>query len=128
MEAKFKWKAGAERKTPEGTPLAGVYETTYCCFDLEHSKNIGLADFLKRCNRNLYKHKDFFNSIRSTGGDLEYFIGWFTDKDSGETFDLELLQQMAELGIDLALCVYPQRENELEEGTKKDRGKGLGND
>lgn len=109
METKTKWKAGAARKTPTGIPLKGVYETTFCSFRLEHSKNIGLADFLKRCNHKLNKYKEFFDSIRSSGGNLEYFIGWFADKDSGETFDLELLQQVAELGIDLALCVYPIR-------------------
>ena len=106
IKAEFKWKAGTKRKTPRGRSLTGVYDSTYCCFELKHSKEVRLVDFLKRYNRKLYKQKDFFETIRSTGGKLEYFIGWFFDKDSGEIFDLELLKQLVELGIDLSLSVY----------------------
>lgn len=106
LKAMFKWKAGDKRITPQGKPLSGVYETTYCCFDLEHSPDILLADFLKQYNKKLYKHKSFLESVRSTGGDFGYYIGWFSGNMSGEIFDLELLKQLTELGIDLALSVY----------------------
>jgi hypothetical protein len=111
LKPQHKWKAGADRKTPKGTPLKGVYETTYCTFRLKHSKKIDLADFLKYYNKNLFKHKTFLKSIRSTGGKLEYFIGWFSDKDSGEVFDLELLEQLVELKIDLSIAVYEADRN-----------------
>jgi len=106
LEPQHKWKAGAERKTPKGKPLTGVYEKSFCTFRLKHGKNIELADFLKGYTKKLHKNKRFLKSIRSTGGKLEYFIGWFTDKDSGEVFDLELLEQLVKLGIDLSLAVY----------------------
>ncbi len=38
------------------------------------------------------------------------YIGWFTDFNSGEVLDWRLLQQCGDLGIDLALDVYGQRE------------------
>jgi hypothetical protein len=103
---KTKWQAGALRKTPDGESLPGVYSETYCCFELAHPKNVGLSEFLLRNNKKLFRYKDFLHSIRSTGGTLEYFVGWFADKDSGEVFELELLKQLAELGINLSLAVY----------------------
>ena len=106
LEPQNKWAAGAPRKTPKGTPLKGVYESSYCTFRLRPSKKIQLADFLKDFNKSLYKHKRFLKSIRSTGGKLEYFIGWFSNKDSGEIFDLELLGELVELGVDLSVAVY----------------------
>jgi hypothetical protein len=106
LKAKHKWKVGDNRKTPKGQSLKGTYETTYCLFDLQHSKKIGLADFLRKYNLKLYRHKEFLNSIRSTGGSLEYFVGWYSDQDSGEIFDLKLLNQLVELGMDLSIAFY----------------------
>lgn len=108
LEPQYKWAVGAARKTPKGTPLKGVYEASYCAFRLNPAKNVELVDFLKKFNKSLYKHKTFLRSIRSTGGRLEYFVGWFSNKDSGESFDLELLEQLVELGVDLSLAVYSQ--------------------
>ena len=106
LKAKHKGKVGMPRKTPKGTSLEGVYEYTYCTFGLKHPQKIGLEEFLKSCNEKFYKHKEYFDLINSTGGKLEYFIGWFFDRSSGETFDLELLRQLADLGIELGLNVY----------------------
>lgn len=114
LEAEFKWKAGEERKTPKGQILQGVNEESYCCFQLKPSRNTGLASFLKRNNKKLYRHKKFLDTIRSTGGKLEYFIGWFVDKDSGEIFDLELLKQLVDLGIDFSIAVYPDNKRDAE--------------
>lgn len=118
LNAEYKWKAGAERKTPTGQSLPGTYEATYCCFELMHAKRAGLTDFLKMNTRKLYKHREFLDSIRSTGGTLEYFIGWFADTDSGEIFDLELLNQFVELGINISIAVYPNNKREGRENGK----------
>ncbi|WP_256388442.1 hypothetical protein [Pandoraea sp. PE-S2R-1] len=37
---------------------------------------------------------------------MEFFIGWFSTGNTGETLDFELLKKLGELGIDLALDVY----------------------
>lgn len=103
MEAKIKWKVGNERKTPKGRSLIGKYEITYCVFDLEHSETMTLADFLRISNGKLYSHREFLKSIRESGGSLEYYIGWFSKGDSGETFDFELLKQLVDLGIELSI-------------------------
>jgi hypothetical protein len=106
LTAKYSWKAGDKRNKSNGQTLTNLHKYSYCSFRLKHSPKIGLAELLKDCNKDLYKNKRFLKSIRSTGGKLEYFIGWFSNKDSGEVFDLELLEQLVKLGIDLSLAVY----------------------
>ncbi len=106
LKATYKWKAGTGRKTPKGETLKGTHESTYCSFELQHPQKTGLSDLLKQFNNKLYQHRDFIKSIRVTGGSLEYFVGWYSNKDSGEIFDLELLTQLVELGIDLSIEVH----------------------
>jgi len=33
------WKAGEQRKSPNGTSLSGVYEESHCCFELKNENN-----------------------------------------------------------------------------------------
>jgi hypothetical protein len=61
---------------------------------------IGLLDLLA-------PHKHFFHQIRSQGGKVELFVGWFLDGQSGGVFSHDLLARMADLKIDLSLDVYP---------------------
>lgn len=101
-----KWKVGSQRTTPKGDVLKGVYEETYCCFKLQHPKNQGLADFLIKVSAQFEVHSEFFKRIRSTGGTIEFFIGWYSDKNSGEVFDWELLAKLAEFRINLSMDFY----------------------
>jgi hypothetical protein len=100
------WTVGSQRKTPKGTPLDGVNRSTYCCFKLKHPKEVRLAEYLKDCSEKLFHHKEFFENIRTTGGRLEYFVGWYSDKNSGEMFDLDLLSMLVQLRIDLSIDFY----------------------
>jgi hypothetical protein len=54
----------------------------------------------------LAPHRPFFHEIRSQGGTIELFVGWFLDGQSGDVFDCDLLAQIADLKIDLSLDVY----------------------
>lgn len=98
--------AGAARKTPKGAPLEGVHDSTYCSFRLDHPDNVDLAEFLGRCNKTLEPHKEFLKHLRSTGGSVEYFIGWYSGTNSGEQFYYGLLGELADLSIDLSIDVY----------------------
>jgi hypothetical protein len=106
------WTAGSQRRTPTGTPLDGVNAESYCSFRLEPPDEVGLVDFLKNFSAGLYRHKDFFEEIRSTGGRLEYFIGLFLDVNSGVVFDFDLHSKLAELKIDLSLDLYCESKEE----------------
>jgi hypothetical protein len=66
----------------------------------------GLAVLLGRVLDQLAPHRLFFHEIRSQGGTIELFVGWFFDGQSGDVFDYDLLARMADLKIDLSLDVY----------------------
>ena len=107
MEPKFHWNAGEPRVTPDGTPLRGVREQTYWSSRILHPESVDLVDALEANLSSLEPHKDFLRELVETGGEIEYFIGWFTtDTSGGETLDWELLQRLADLRINLALDVY----------------------
>jgi hypothetical protein len=106
LTPKTAWLAGDPRKTRLGVPLEGTYESTYWSCDLEHPPDVGLAGFLEESAENLAPHKEFLREIRSTGGEVEFFVGWFSNFNSGEIFSYKLLSALAELQIDLSLDVY----------------------
>jgi hypothetical protein len=52
----------------------------------------------------LEAHKDFLDQFITTGGEIEYFVGWFTTGTSGgDTLPWELMRRMADLKINLDL-------------------------
>lgn len=106
MQATHKWCAGENRRTPKGTSLPGTYDQSYCSFNLDQPKDTELIDFLKHWNNNLFKFKKFLNQIYSSGGRLEYFIGWYSKENSGEEFDVSFLKELVELKINLAIDFY----------------------
>ena len=67
---------------------------------------MGLAVLVGRALDQLAPHRPFFHRIRSQGGTVEFFVGWFFDGNSGDVFDCDLLARMADLKIDLSLDVY----------------------
>jgi hypothetical protein len=60
-------------------------------------------------------HSDFFHRIRSDGGKVEFFVGWFLKTQAGDDFDLALLSRLVRLQIDLALDNYYDPELPSEE-------------
>jgi hypothetical protein len=106
LQVQRKWTAGSKRETPIGTSLEGRNRSTYCCFGLEARKGYDLEDSLIRWNETLSPHKRFFKRIRSTGGSVEYFIGMYFEKNSGVEFNVTLLKQLVDLGIELSIDLY----------------------
>ncbi len=100
------WMAGDRRRAPNDIQLNGRYKTTYWSYTFKESRDMALADSLESFTMGLEPHKEFLLQIRSTGGRCEYFIGWFSDSNSGEIFTYQLLSKIASLQIDLALDIY----------------------
>ncbi|RYD20906.1 MAG: hypothetical protein EOP69_01615 [Spirochaetia bacterium] len=101
LPVKRSWKAGEPRSTPRGTELPGYYDTTYCAFDLGAGDDGELAERLRGAVAVLSPKQDFLDSLRATGGTLN-FITW-TVGERGEMFDCALLSDLASLGIDLGI-------------------------
>ncbi|WP_300159643.1 hypothetical protein [Solidesulfovibrio sp.] len=106
FEPEYKWKANSKRMAPDGQPLQGTYEETYCSFDLKPQDDVSLVDFIAKSNKILSRCEQFFQELRFTGGKVEYFIGMFFAGDAGEIFDINLMKGLVELGIDIAVCFY----------------------
>ncbi len=93
----------------------GVCDETYWTADLHktkslHSVKIPLENFLAREVRVLQKCKSFLKRLRKTGGRTEFFVAVFCTKNMGAELPSSLLGSMAELGIDLSLGVFPDKE------------------
>ncbi len=107
LSAAIIWNVGDQRMTPKGKNLDGVYRETYCSFHLPHESDQYLPELLAETNKQLKNTSSFLNKIISSGGNVEYFIGWYFNKNTGEIFDSELLQELSELGISLSFDFYP---------------------
>ena len=105
--AKVVHSVGEARKTPKGELLEGIYERTYCSFELSSGDDTKLNIEIARWNHELSKYKRFFEEFTHTGGEIEYFLGLFLDSDSGVTFSVTELRDIGALGITLALDIYP---------------------
>jgi hypothetical protein len=104
---RFSWKAGDRRRTPAGQVLEGLNDTTYWCSESIDGDGFELVYTIGSNLESLESHRSFLTDFCSTGGELEYFIGWYTDgRNTGETFDSDLLRRLADLQIDLAFDVY----------------------
>jgi len=56
--------------------------------------------------------RPFLIQFCSSGGTIEYFIGWFTNGlNTRETFGWELLRRLADLGISLSFDVYGKEDS-----------------
>ena len=104
------WKAGEPRATSKGASLPGVNPTTYWTADLTRGESGAqyLASAIGRALDALSGNAALFEDVVATGGRVEFFVGWFFDRMSGEVFSHELLARLAALKIDLSLDVYPE--------------------
>lgn len=107
MKPQFQWKAGERRTTPQGRPLEGINSVTYWCSQGIEGQGFGLAESLSTHLHELETNAFFLKNFVSSGGSIEYFIGWFTDGlMTGATLDSDLLSRMSALNIDMGLDVY----------------------
>jgi uncharacterized protein DUF4279 len=97
--------------TPAGHPLEGARKDTYWYRSLPLSRNAQLSSSIKALLNRLPSRKNFFKKVRAKGGTVEFFVGWFIERNSGETLGQDVLKDLSNLQIDLALDVYPPPHN-----------------
>jgi hypothetical protein len=54
----------------------------------------------------LKPHRRMLRSLSSTGGKIRFFVGWFCDEHTGESFTHDVLEKMTDLRIALDLNIY----------------------
>lgn len=99
------WKRGEQRRTSNGVVLEGSYDQSYWVGSLPMDSNPqGLVDTLEHYLLNLEKRAEFMRDFNNTGGNAEFFVGWFGT--GGATFAWDLLERCAFLRIELGMDVY----------------------
>jgi hypothetical protein len=100
---------GERRATPKGGLLQGVNSSTYCTFELAKGSDSRLPLALRDSNARLISRTRQIRGFLKSGGTLEYFIGIFTEGNSGLVLEPELIKQVGSLNIRLAFDIYPPR-------------------
>ena len=85
LDASVTWSKGDARRTPKGASLDGFYSESFAVFPLVNDDARWLSESIAECIARLKHAKDFFASIRTTGGRAELFIGWFLSKRGRHT-------------------------------------------
>lgn len=103
----FSRKVGERRATPKGQPLEGTNEDTFWCSKPVRGEGFALATDLASHLAEMEAHRPFLLRFCSSGGTIEYFIGWFTNGlNVGEIFGWQLLRKLSELRISLSFDIY----------------------
>lgn len=115
IEPGCSWRAGQPRRTPKGTPLAGVNRDTRWGREIAAGRwPLDIDKAIHEALRGLIRYRSFLHRIRAEGGTVELFIGWFFENQSGEVLTYECLALAGDLQIDLSFDVYPPEQPQHE--------------
>lgn len=123
------WVAGQPRKSTDGKLLSGVYENSYCSCRLSFGDGEDLGSSLEKWLHLLELHKSEVQTITNSGGDINFFIGWFFEETAGLEFDWKILHRLSGLKISLQLDAYGTKSVLDARGrfhaiNQKDKGRG----
>jgi Domain of unknown function (DUF4279) len=99
------YSVGDQKKTPVGTQLHAVRKESFWCCNLPESGD-SLEEAIQSFTDSLEVRKIFFQRLTSTGGRIEYFIGWFCAGNSGFVMDCDISKKLSDLQINLAFDIY----------------------
>jgi hypothetical protein len=100
---------GEQKTTPKGTPREGNWEFSHWSHRFEITQDRELVPFLERLVKTLEPHRDFLRRIVDEDGEIQCFVGIFTDTNCDQILPFNLLGDLAELRIDLRLDLYGSR-------------------
>jgi hypothetical protein len=105
LTPKFSYTVGEKKITPKGTEIDGIRNNSFWCHEFSDCDE-NFESSLKKFNKLLGEKSLFLKSLSDTGGTLEYFVGWFQSGNSGFVLDVELISQIADMGIQLSFNIY----------------------
>lgn len=109
---------GEPRTTPNGSPLAGINEYSFCVFELDQNTGEKLSEMMDRMCNSLLPYQDLFRNIRDTGGRVEFYIGWFSVGNTRDAISCDLFRKLGQLGIELSFDVYGESDPTLMGGER----------
>lgn len=100
------WKKGSARSTPKGRPIEGVYPRSFCGIELVDHEQADLPAGVRAALDLLTPHKTFLSELADKGAQIRLFVGWFSESNSRDILDWELLRDLAALKVSLDLDFY----------------------
>ena len=97
---------GEQRTTPKGTPLNGVWESSYWTAELDVIDGEDVSAFLSRLIDRLTPATDFLNQISKEGAQIECFLGLFATALCDQCIPAKRLSRLGQLNVDLRLDYY----------------------
>lgn len=98
---------GEPRSTLKGAPLPGTNKESFWFVVLPPIPGGSISSVIREANQRLISRRAYLHSLVSTGGVLEYFVGWFIDANEGEIIDWQVLAECGDLKIRFHFDVYP---------------------
>jgi len=106
LPARRLWRKGDIRVAPNGRVQGGVHPHSYCGIPIGENQQRDLPKGLRNALDLLKPHALYLDELWRKGVDVRFFVGWFSDFNSGDCFDWEILRDMAQLHISLDLDFY----------------------
>lgn len=88
--------------------MKGVWPDSYAYAELVLGAAGSLSDLLARILDDLRPVKAALQAFADEGGSAELFVSWHFIANSGDTLDWQLMQQLSECRLGLALDIYPE--------------------
>lgn len=109
----YSYDVGSDRVSVKGRPLGGKHDMTgwmrYLTDGKMDAEDQLFEDFISEQNLKLSAHKGFFFDVTKAGGEVQYFVGWFSTGTINMSLVLstDLMRSTADLGIGIIMCAYP---------------------
>jgi len=106
LQAKVIARKGDPIVAPNGRVTGAIYRNSYCAIPFGSYNESDLPKGLRSALATLLPHKTFLGDWSRKDAKYSFFVGWFSDFNSGAVLDWEILRDLSELRISLDLDFY----------------------
>ena len=105
----YSWLAGSQRKTPTGRLLSGFNKESYWCSEqIMFFSDMGFNAKITSTIELLLPASQKLKELKATGGRIELYLQLPGSVNNGGTFESSIIKTLGELGVDLAVEVFPK--------------------
>lgn len=108
MSAAYAQNLGSVRQTPKGTILGGVYQQSYCSFELIKKTEGDFPDGIRGASNFLRSIASSIDFITESGGRAEIYIWIHPEKECNLGFELgsDISKLLSELNLNLSVEIF----------------------